>query len=112
MDSTWITSRIVQKSLKSRQKSPKVAQNQKNGRVLVENHTNMTAVISRHKKKCTFIHEEESENVIIVHQEKKELHEMTKEELEKTLLIEQIHTERYKRTQSPENTGNGTVGTC
>ena len=35
---------------------------------------------------------------------------MTKEELEKTLLIEQIHTERYKRTQSPETTGNGTVG--
>ena len=58
----------------------------------------------------TFIHEEETENVIIVHQEKKELHEMTKEELEKTLLIEQIHTERYKRTQSPENTGNGTLG--
>ena len=63
----------------------------------------------RHKKKCTFIHEEETENVIIVHQEKKELHEMTKEELEKTLLIEQIHTERHKRTQGPENTGNGTV---
>lgn len=65
---------------------------------------------SKHKKKCTFIHEEETENVIIVHQEKKELHEMTKEELEKVLLIEQIHTERHKRSKSPENTGNGTVG--
>ena len=65
---------------------------------------------SKHKKKCTFIHEEETENVILVHQEKKELHEMTKEELEKTLLIEQIHTERYKRTKSPETTENGTVG--
>ena len=64
----------------------------------------------RHKKKCTFVHEEKTENVIISHQEKKELHEMTKEELEKTLLIEQIHTERYKRSKSPENTGNGTVG--
>ena len=65
---------------------------------------------SKHKSKCTFIHEEETENVIIVHQEKKELHEMTKEELEKTLLIEQILAERHKRTQGPENTGNGTVG--
>lgn len=65
---------------------------------------------SKHKKKCTFIHEAETENVIIVHEEKKELHEMTKEELEKTLLIEQIHTERYKRSKSPENTSNGTVG--
>ena len=65
---------------------------------------------SKHKKKCTFIHEEETENVIIVHQENKELHEMTKEELEKVLLIEQIHTERHKRSKSPENTGNGTVG--
>ena len=64
---------------------------------------------SKHKRKCTFIHEEETENIIIVHEEKKELHEMTKEELEKTLLIEQIHTERHKRTQSPEDTGNGTV---
>lgn len=94
------------------QKSPKVAESSsktKKWTCACGKSYKYASGYSKHKKKCTFIHEEETENVIIVHQEKKELHEMTKEELEKTLLIEQIHTERHKRTQGPENTGNGTV---
>ena len=92
------------------QKSPKVAQKLKNGFVLVENHISMPVVIASIKRNVPLFMKRLKKNVIIVHQEKKELHEMTKEELEKVLLIEQIHTERHKRSKSPENTGNGTVG--